>query len=450
MRFTIKNVGLIKTATIEMGNLTVVCGKNNTGKTCLTRSVYEFYRTFRNNLSFSAEIEQKTFPLDIDLSQYTEKAASAVKECAKKFSKAILENEGKLSVSIKPSEFPIFCDAPPSQWGMGNRLFKVNKEGCILHIEEKMIPIDSTNDNNHRDEKNEFDFQTLISTIIKHYLFEQKCNDCFIADSFCVMSERVGFVHFKTHINIANAFVANQPKNDNMPIKVREGEEEQQLKRKLLPLSLSLVHALSIFEREQMFENKKQTEYQKQFNSLLDNVVGGKYELKEGQFFFTPDDANNDALSMDHSSSSVESLLLLDFYVRYFSEKGDVLVIDEPELNLHPEKQRELVHLLGTLVNAGIKVFITTHSDYIIRELNLMIQLKQEKQHLKAIREEEGYLDSYLLDAEDIKAYVSEKENGKVTFKSVKVCQEKGMVISALDDVINKMNTIQDAISWGE
>lgn len=449
MKFTIKNVGPIKTATVEMGKLTVVCGKNNTGKTFLTRSVYEFYRTFRNNLSFSVELEQQTFPLDIDLSQYTEKAASAIKECAKKYSKAILENGGELRVSIKPSEFPVFCDAPPSQWGMGNRLFKVNKEGCILHIEEKIIPIDSTKDNNRKDEKDEFDFQSLISAIIKHYLFEQKYNDCFIADSFCVMSERVGFVHFKTHINIANAFVANQPKNDNAPINIKS-EEEQLSNRKLLPLSLSIIHSLSIFEREKMFEDRKQTDYQKQFNALLDSVVEGKYELNEGQFFFTPNDANNNALSMDRSSSSVESLLLMDYYVRYFSEKGDVLVIDEPELNLHPEKQRQLAHLLGALVNAGIKVFITTHSDYIIRELNLMIQLKQDKKHFKAIRKEEGYLDSYLLDADDVKAYTSKKDNGSVTFKNVKVCQKKGMVISTLDEVINKMNTIQEAISWGE
>jgi predicted ATPase len=42
------------------------------------------------------------------------------------------------------------------------------------------------------------------------------------------------------------------------------------------------------------------------------------------------------------------------------------IFIDEPELNLHPENQRLITQVLANLVNIGIKVFITTHSDYII------------------------------------------------------------------------------------
>ena len=74
---------------------------------------------------------------------------------------------------------------------------------------------------------------------------------------------------------------------------------------------------------------------------------------------------------------------------------------------------------LGTLVNAGIKVFITTHSDYIIREFNTMIQLKQNKVHVKKIREVEGYPESHLLVADDVRAYISEKQDNDIIFKEV-------------------------------
>ena len=46
MRFGIKNLGPIKDANIEIGDLTIICGKNNCGKTYLTYSIYIFLTKF--------------------------------------------------------------------------------------------------------------------------------------------------------------------------------------------------------------------------------------------------------------------------------------------------------------------------------------------------------------------------------------------------------------------
>lgn len=61
-------------------------------------------------------------------------------------------------------------------------------------------------------------------------------------------------------------------------------------------------------------------------------------------------------------------------------------MVDEPELNLHPENQRKVARLLAALVNFGIKVFITTHSDYILKELNTLIMLGQGSEESKRLR----------------------------------------------------------------
>lgn len=449
MKFTIEKVGPVKRATIEMGSLTIVCGRNNTGKTFLTRTIYEFYKLFRSNLTFSVDIAQGTFPVDIDLSRYASKAAVAVRECAKKFSSVILR-KGSLKVQIKPEEFPVCCSAPSSTWKIDNLHLRVEKRGSILHIEEIQSPIQTENEGQHDPTESQPKFGEIISAIVKNYLFSQRCNDCFVSDSFSIMSEREGLVHFKTHINIANAFISSQRREDDQDVKLEPEDKEKLSDRRLLPLSLSLIHALSIFERENSLSNMKQTSFQSQFNEELDALVEGKYHIDKGEFFFTPDDAKDVRLSMDQSSSSVESLLLLDYYVRYFSEKGDVLVIDEPELNLHPVKQRQLARFLGTLVNAGIKVFLTTHSDYIIREFNTMILLHQADSRITAIRKKNKYTESQTLDAKFIKAYISQKKEGEVTFRNIPVDQRKGMVIQTLDEVINDMNSIQDEIFWGD
>jgi AAA15 family ATPase/GTPase len=42
MFFELKNIGAVKHANIELGKLTIICGKNNTGKTYITYSIYGF------------------------------------------------------------------------------------------------------------------------------------------------------------------------------------------------------------------------------------------------------------------------------------------------------------------------------------------------------------------------------------------------------------------------
>ena len=65
------------------------------------------------------------------------------------------------------------------------------------------------------------------------------------------------------------------------------------------------------------------------------------------------------------------------------ASRGDVLVIDEPEMNAHPEAQLMIAELLGILVNKGINVVITTHSPYIVDHINNLVEaahLCEEKQ----------------------------------------------------------------------
>ncbi len=67
------------------------------------------------------------------------------------------------------------------------------------------------------------------------------------------------------------------------------------------------------------------------------------------------------------------------------------------------------------LVNLGIKVFITTHSDYIIKELNTLIH---DKPYLKQIAEAEGYHKNELISADNIKVYIAEETLIKLDGKS--------------------------------
>ncbi|HOV47427.1 MAG TPA: AAA family ATPase [Anaerolineae bacterium] len=78
-------------------------------------------------------------------------------------------------------------------------------------------------------------------------------------------------------------------------------------------------------------------------------------------------------LGINAASSTVKELAPLVFYLRYLATEGDLVVIDEPEMNLHPEAQVRLVEFLGMMVNAGINVMATTHSPYVVDHLANLI-----------------------------------------------------------------------------
>jgi ABC-type multidrug transport system ATPase subunit len=134
-------------------------------------------------------------------------------------------------------------------------------------------------------------------------------------------------------------------------------------------------------------------------------------------------------------------------------------MIDEPELNLHPDNQRRIARLLARLVNLGIKVFITTHSSYIIKELNTLIMLNRDEPHLKQIAAEENYLESELLSPDKVKVYVAKealvqldgqkKKTRSPTLVPAKISPELGIELTSFDTAINTINRIQERIVWG-
>lgn len=83
----------------------------------------------------------------------------------------------------------------------------------------------------------------------------------------------------------------------------------------------------------------------------------------------------SDSLRLDlyNASSSIKQLAPLLLYLRYRAAPGQLLIIDEPEMNLHPEGQAKLLEALAMLTNLGVHVLLTTHSPYIMAHLNNLI-----------------------------------------------------------------------------
>jgi predicted ATPase len=134
--------------------------------------------------------------------------------------------------------------------------------------------------------------------------------------------------------------------------------------------------------REEEINKKSQLrEYVKLADFLEKEILRGTVgfetaELRE-ELLFQPEE--NTKLEMPIVSSMVKELAPLVLCLRYLVERNELLIIDEPEMNLHPAAQLEIAEFLAMLVNAGLHVLITTHSPYIVDHLaNLMQAAKHE------------------------------------------------------------------------
>lgn len=108
---------------------------------------------------------------------------------------------------------------------------------------------------------------------------------------------------------------------------------------------------------------------------LEDDVMKGRVEFV-GQteprvFNFIA--AEGPAVNMNATASFVRSMAGFDLYLR-MTPNHDVIVIDEPEMNAHPEAQLKLAELFAIMANEGRRIIVTTHSPYFIDHLNNLTQ----------------------------------------------------------------------------
>ncbi|MFT6150181.1 MAG: putative ATPase, partial [Saprospiraceae bacterium] len=174
--------------------------------------------------------------------------------------------------------------------------------------------------------------------------------------------------------------------------------------------------------------------------------IGGKVRVDDvGNIVFKPAGDNTKELDLHLTSSTVKSLSTLIIYLRHSAQKGDCIIIDEPELNLHPDNQRKIAQFIGRLINEGFQVVISTHSDYIIKELNNMIMLSKAKGNNEDLIEKLGFRGDELLKPEQVQALLFTLDSRKPTDIEI---TEEGFEVATINDVIEKQDNDMETIYY--
>ena len=105
-------------------------------------------------------------------------------------------------------------------------------------------------------------------------------------------------------------------------------------------------------------------------------------------------------------------------------------------------------------------MLVTTHSDYLVKELNLLLLMSSEDERVRVIAEREKYVRNESLEPSRVKVYVANTEMLKKpgnkrrsacrTLTNVAVDEERGIEIASFDRAIEELNRLEDELLYGE
>ncbi len=466
MKIKVQNLGVLKQAEFSLGDFSIICGENNTGKTYATYALYGFLDLLRKRFRSDDHryLPKRVFDelgengvSRLNLAEYAQNAQKILNRICRGYSRSLhdvfaaseekfqdcqfrvfLEND-TFSSSIKPMSFE-------RNIGIGRQTLSLSKEKKSENLEISLLV-----DKQRRNFSYRF-IERRIAGAIHEIIFGSSFPTPFIASA-----ERTGAAIFRKELNFARNRLLKEMSQADEKIDPRELLYKSYQDYPLpVEKNVDFTRQLEDAAKQKSFLAAKHPEILKKFA----DIIGGEYRVtRNDELYFIPRDKRV-KLGMDESSSGVRSMLDIGFYLRHEAKPSDLLIVDEPELNLHPENQRRIARLFARLVNLGVKVFITTHSDYIVKELNTLIMLSRNKPRLKKIAKREGYDTSELINAEKIKVYIAEEALVKLdgnqrrtrcqTLVEAKIDPELGIEARSFDETINEMNEIQDAILWEE
>ena len=181
----------------------------------------------------------------------------------------------------------------------------------------------------------------------------------------------------------------------------------------------------------------------KYIRSVFDKIAGGKYRYsQDGISFEYGVGKHKSVIPIYVASSSTKSLFLLDLYINNIASKGDVLIFDEPELNLHLSNQRLMAQLIARLVSLGVNVLITTHSDFLVRELNNSVMLSTKFEGREELMRKHGIDEREVLRPNDVSGYLITKGRH---LESVEV-NKFGINMASIDEAISVSAGLQGEI----
>lgn len=345
MKLKIKNFSGIKEEEIIFDGLTIVAGYNNTGKSTIGKIIATLFKSL-NDLTEKRE-KERFFAiyrrLELSIDKFSE-----LKSFRRIELRHIAEELNKLEKIDHNKVRAIF------EKYTNNQELNYTTEDIDKIINIKKIP------------DNEVDLEILTNEF--NEIFHDQINNIHneeIAEINLIIKEKENILRFQNNKCIyymSNTTIIHSSFYIDNPFYVDYMHE--------YGFSTEDLTAQLVEEKSNVIDSIMSTNKLKKVFEILNQVV--PYQIvKENRDFYVKD--KNNLLNVANLSTGIKSF----FIIKRLIENGnlgeqDVLVLDEPEIHLHPEWQiiyAELIVILQKIFN--LTIFITSHSPYFIESLDL-------------------------------------------------------------------------------
>ena len=377
MRIKLKNIAKIIEADINMNGISIIAGKNNIGKSTILKSIYAAVNTFRNsNEKILNEHKRSLYSIIWNSDQYFDDSGYEYlsEELLIDFYEALSKNIISLSES-------------KNRFSEIKRCFHetlANYETLLqdeyIYSDEFLIPLY---------EKMEGVFKRSKEVMLK-----------FIGDKY-IRNTFNNQINFVSDISLASIEI-HSVNGDNV-IEIKDQKIEKITSSSvsepdaiylptfsILDMANRNYRGLSYYSPEgdirrylhdisstdRTFEEYTEIESNVEtVKEILDDVVNGNLRMNNNGSIIYDDNDLDISVSLENVASGIKNFLLIKKLVENgFLKKNGILLIDEPETNLHPEWHLKFAEILVLMYkNMGVVSVVNSHSPYFIRALEVMM-----------------------------------------------------------------------------
>lgn len=443
-----EKLGPISEGNISIHNLMLFCGENNAGKTYASYILYSlFEESFQSGINYFEKEQLKSEgSVQVDLEQffnrYEEVLSRRAEEMTEELSDLFNAEPNKFSqakivlrTNIEEMKNKIFTSSFLNRldWG-GKPAGSLTKVHRSLLVEVKLaVGAEALDD---------LDFSHVVNFGMKGSL-DVLMFQIFQSDVFLLPAERAGLNLFYKELNASRNELLQKVRsemahNDSLVFNLTK---EISLYAKPISDYLTFLNRLSIYSR-------RESPFSDLALKIQESVLKGRYALDDSGIQYVSDsieeNGGNFKIGLHTSSSTAKTLFGLVFYFSHMARSGSTLIIDEPELNLHPDNQRKLARILAEATNRGLRVILSTHSDYIVKEFNNLIMLANDFENKEAIMQKFGYTKEQILAPQNVGAYMFANH----TISEMEINKREGIIAETFNEVINQYNDSNDEIYY--
>ena len=359
INFKIRNFGPINNCDINIGKINIIGGNNSTGKSTASKILYCFLKANSNN--------RQEFAYEAVISLIRSVIVH-------------IGNDFRYNRRIRNMDFIEIIDEYEK---LKQEYYDSNEYGDNKNLDEDIQELDIFL--KEIQENGDSLYLSIMRNLLQNEFLTKEFNGCFSIKDYRDKN------HFKSEVNFLKYdFDSDDAFKSKGSIDIHDVFYIDSFSIFDIHRSLGSfrfrknsfrdhVDYLRLMLRDDSDESKELFDDQKNKNIIsvekkIKQIIGGKIEFNRGRFMYISKDSG--PCEMQNTASGIKQIGVIQLLLSNRKLKKDsFLIIDEPEVNLHPDWQFKLAQILILLVkDLNISIYVNTHSPMFIEAIEVLTQ----------------------------------------------------------------------------